>query len=96
VTLGKRIVQELGLDNSVDTLGRWMAHRVAELIERAEHTQAETDKEAAKNECTDLILKLWERRYNWPHGQPLAEIAEFLEKFASESVSPYQAKDNPD
>ena len=26
VTLGQRLVKELGLENGVDTLGRWMAH----------------------------------------------------------------------
>ena len=36
VALGERIVHELGLEESGDTLGCWMAHRVAELMERAE------------------------------------------------------------
>lgn len=96
MTLGKQIVQALSLDNSVDTLGRWMAHRVAELIERAEQAQTQADKDAAQRECTDLIMRLWERRYTWPHGQPLAKIADFLEKFTKESVSSYLAQANPD
>jgi hypothetical protein len=39
ISLGERIVAEFGLDQSTDTLGRWMAHRVAELMERAEHAR---------------------------------------------------------
>ena len=30
LALGKKLVDELGLDQSVDTLGRWMAHYIAE------------------------------------------------------------------
>ena len=34
--LGRRIVDELGLEKGVDTLARWMAHYIAELIEKVE------------------------------------------------------------
>jgi hypothetical protein len=85
--LGKRIVREFDLENSTDTLARWMAHRVAELMECAEQAQIEEDKEAARRECTNLIMRLWERRSYWPHGRPLAEVAEFLEKLISAPVS---------
>ena len=62
VTLGMRIVRELGLEDSVDTLGRWMSHRIAELMELAEQSDMEEEKEVAKRECTELILRVWERR----------------------------------
>jgi hypothetical protein len=84
VTLGKQIVNELGLDNSVDTLARWMAHRVAELIERAEHTSTDEERDLARRECSDLIIRLWERRTQWPYGRPLGEVAEFLENLINE------------
>lgn len=29
IALGKRLVEELGMEPGVDTLGRWMAHYVA-------------------------------------------------------------------
>ncbi len=35
VRLGERIVAELGLEESTDTLSRWMAHYIAESIARA-------------------------------------------------------------
>ena len=36
LALGKKIVDELGLDQSADTLGRWMAHYLAEKMKDAE------------------------------------------------------------
>jgi hypothetical protein len=83
VTLGQRLVKELGLDDGVDTLGRWMAHRVAELMQQAEQAETPAERESAKQECSELILRIWERREFLPYGQPLAEVAEFLKKFTS-------------
>lgn len=34
--LGKLLVKALDLDETVDTLGRWMAHHIAELMQAAE------------------------------------------------------------
>jgi hypothetical protein len=84
VKLGMRIVQELGLDDSVDTLGRWIAHRIAELIERSQHLRTKMEREDAKRECTDLVLRVWERRKYWPHGQPLGELSTFIESLTRE------------
>ncbi|MCL1474887.1 hypothetical protein [Argonema antarcticum] len=53
-------MKELDLEDSVDTLGRWMAHRIAELMEQAEQAPTEAEREAAKRECTDIIIRLWE------------------------------------
>jgi hypothetical protein len=85
VTLGQRIVRELGLDDGVNTLGRWMAHRVAELMQRAEQADTLTERESAKQECSELILRIWERRAFLLYGRPLAEVADFLKKFTSSS-----------
>jgi hypothetical protein len=60
-------VDELGLDESVDTLGRWMAHNVAELIHAAETAQAE-ERHAKLAQCTTAILQLWKHRNDLPHG----------------------------
>jgi hypothetical protein len=83
VILGQRLVKKLGLDDSVDTLGRWMAHRVAELMQQAEQAETLAEQESAKQECSELILRIWERRAVLPYGRPLAEVAEFLRKFTS-------------
>jgi hypothetical protein len=85
--LGKRIVEEFGLGDSVDTLGRWMSHRIAELMERAENTVDAVEREAIRRQCSDLIIRLWERRAHWPYGQPLAGVAELLKRLVSDERS---------
>ena len=75
IKLGKRIVKELKLDKSVNTLGRWMAHYVAELINNAENSTSEDEKSAYRKECCELILKLWINREHIPNiSKPLSVL----------------------
>jgi hypothetical protein len=55
-----------------------MAHRVAELIVRAETLPDRVEKEAAKRNTADLIIRLCEKRKHWLYASPLANIADFL------------------
>ena len=74
LALGKKIVDELGLDQSVDTLGRWMAHYIAEKMEDVEASTGEA-RNRKMSECSDAILKLWAHRSELPNGQrPLEEF----------------------
>jgi hypothetical protein len=66
--LGERIIEELGLEESTDTLSRWMAHHIAEAI-----TRAEKGRRKDKDEAAELILELWEHRTSWPRGWPPEE-----------------------
>jgi hypothetical protein len=60
LALGEKIVRELELNDGVDTLGKWMAHHLASLIEDAKRSDgAQT---AASEEAVDLIFRLWEYR----------------------------------
>ena len=68
VALGKKLVDELGLDQSVDTLGRWMAHYMAEKIEAAECATGDA-RDQKMAECRDAILKLWAHRSELPNVQ---------------------------
>jgi hypothetical protein len=89
--LGRALVQELGLDPGVDTLSRWMAHYIAELIEEAESTKVE-ERPAKLAKCADAILKLWERRHQLPNGKrPFEDLEPILR--ALESLDP--ANDTP-
>jgi hypothetical protein len=54
---GKQLVAELGKEQELSA--RWMAHYVAELMEKADSRDEETSQASAKL-CADLILKLWE------------------------------------
>jgi hypothetical protein len=78
VALGDRIVRELALDDSVDTLGRWMAHRVAELIDRANKAATPKARNTAAADAADLVLRLWAHRSNWPKGWPPPSAAKVL------------------
>lgn len=84
--LGRKIVEELELDGSFDTLGRWMAHYVADLIARAEKAAGD-DKSVLERECSAAILTLWRHRSELPNGsRPFGELEPVLR--AVESLDP--------
>lgn len=58
VSLGEALVEELGLARSVDTLGRWMSHHVAELIMAAKTAKPE-EVEEAELRCRRAVIDLW-------------------------------------
>jgi len=77
--LGQHLVRELKLDDSVDTLGRWMAHYVAELISVAEKATSKKDRLAAQKRAMEAILRIWEHRESLPgYAYPLARYDEIL------------------
>ena len=79
ISLGKRLVQELGLEPDVDTLGRWMAHYIAELITAAETTIDPAERLRAQEKCCGAILKLWEHRSALPRNlRPLSNLENVL------------------
>src|SRR2546425_816694 len=81
--LGKKIVDEFGLDQSVDTLGRWMAHYIAELIHDVETADA-NDKPAKSAKCSAAILDLWRHRNNYRNGErPLEDFEPVLRTLES-------------
>jgi len=81
--LGKRIVDDLGLDQTADTLGRWMAHYIAELIHNAE-TAGVKERPAIMKKCADAILNLWEHRHQLPVGKrPFEDLEPILRALAS-------------
>jgi len=84
--LGRALVEDLGLDPGVDTLSRWMAHYIAELIEDAE-TAKVGDRPAKSAKCADAILNLWERRHQLPNGKRPFEDSEPILR-ALESLDP--------
>ena len=52
----------------VDTLGRWMAHYIAELIDAVENVPPD-ERAASKKRCFDAILELWSYRAELPNGK---------------------------
>ena len=84
--MGRKLVEELGLEPSVDTLGRWMAHYVAELIAKAESATGE-EKGVAERQSFDAILALWKHRAALPNGRRPFEDLEAVVR-AVESLDP--------
>jgi hypothetical protein len=77
--LGQHLVRELGFDDQRDTLGRWMAHHLAELIDRAENGATATERLRARKNATETILKIWEYRASLPlNAYPLAPYKDVL------------------
>lgn len=78
IALGKKIVKELDLEH-VDTLGKWMAHYIAELIVKME-TSDSTLKETLQIKCFETILKVWQHRNDIGGMEtPLSNLEEAIE-----------------
>ncbi len=79
VVLGKRLVSELGPEQSTSTLGNWIAHHIAELIVEAEQADEEA-KTALEDRCRSAILALWKHIEVFPRGtRPLEDLEALLE-----------------
>ncbi|MBC8754668.1 hypothetical protein H2O64_08275 [Kordia sp. YSTF-M3] len=72
--LGKTLILELELDYTGNTLARWMAHYIAELIQKVETSESEEEKEQLKKECCELILELWNKRERVPIKKPTERL----------------------
>lgn len=57
--LGCHIVNELGGERDTDTLGRWMAHHLAELMVAAEEAATAEEHAAARSAVESAILRVW-------------------------------------
>lgn len=86
LALGRKFVEELGLGPSVDTLGRWMAHYIADLIVRTEKATDE-EKSLAEKNCFEAILVLWKHRAELPNdNRPFENLEPVIR--AIESLDP--------
>lgn len=91
LALGRKLVAELDLESSTDTLSRWMAHYVAELMDQAENAPLE-ERTASKKRCYETILELWSHRAELPDGkrpfEDLEPIMRALESLDPENEAP--------
>lgn len=94
IKLGKKLVKELDLEYSVNTLARWMSHYLAELMHNIDNAKTNEDKKQLQKECCDLILKLWSQKENLPIRKPLddlkpvIEILQVLQKEKEDEILP--------
>jgi len=76
--LGRVLTEELGLHDSHDTLGEWMAHHISELITNVETAEG-NEKPAAEDRCREAILALWKHHRFFPREhRPLENIEPLL------------------
>jgi hypothetical protein len=59
VALGTELAASL---DDHDTLGRWMAHYIADLIRQADEAPEGPEREALRHACATEILRLWSHR----------------------------------
>ena len=86
ISLGKHLSEELEQEKYPDTLTRWMAHYIAQLISQAEDSTGKK-KKAIEKECFNTILKLWEYKSSFPDGKKPFERFEVIFK-TLEKLSP--------
>jgi hypothetical protein len=88
--LGEQIVSELEKRQSVDMLGAWMAHYVAELIHAAGTAEGE-DQPVKLKQCADAILAIWEHRHRLPDR--MRPFEDFEAIFSSlQNLDPYDSR----
>ena len=94
IALGKRIVEELGVHESVDTLCKWMAHFLAESINEVENEPNPKRKAKAEQRCFELILRVWNSRTNLHrNARPTGRIEEAIDSLAAmEQVRSFSAQ----
>lgn len=79
MALGQHLVRELGIEESNDTLGRWLAHELAGLIHDAEHAPTERARARARREVVHVVTQLWAHRADLPgRAYPLAPYRDLL------------------
>ena len=84
LALGRQITHELEIDNRVDTLGRWIAYHLSDLMNEAENAGKPKDRRRAQREAAELVFKLWDHRADELRRQtPMrryGQLTEFLEQ----------------
>ncbi|MYM64750.1 hypothetical protein GSF27_15320 [Pseudomaricurvus sp. HS19] len=74
---------ELGFSDSCDTLGKWMSHHLAEVMDRAENESDLQKKEEYQKEVVELILKVWKHRTSLqPDAYPLARFRGIIDSLS--------------
>ena len=63
--LGQELVANLKLTDSTDMLGHWMAHHLAEQIDKAQ-TSTGIEQHTAQRNCVDTIIAIWTHRAEMP------------------------------
>lgn len=77
---GEKIVKELKQAGRTDTLSKWMAHYLCDLIMEAKNCDALLRHEKEKD-CFETILKLWSHREDIPWRKPFQSFEQIIAFF---------------
>jgi hypothetical protein len=93
--LGERILAELDSERTNNTLTRWLAHHLADLLTAAEQAKLTGTPEqaaTADTRCRTAILDLWEHRSAWPNGWPPPGVQDWAQHIASIELALYPGR----
>jgi hypothetical protein len=77
--LGKKLIKELELVYTVNTLARWLGHYLAELMNNIDNCESEEKKSELQKECCNVILELWEKRERIPIEKPTEKLKPIID-----------------
>jgi hypothetical protein len=95
--LGERIVASLSKRNGRrrdhDPLMSWMAHEIAGAMTAVKKARSAKAKRETVAHASDLILKVWAERSNWPEGWPPKSARERFSRLANHTAFPREARE---
>ena len=77
--LGKKLIKELELVYTGNTLARWMAHYLAELINNIDKCESKEEKIKFQKECCNIILEIWQKRERVPIEKPTDRLKPIID-----------------
>lgn len=77
--LGKKLIKELELVYTGNTLARWLAHYLAELINDIEKCKSKEEKKNVQRECCNMILEIWGKRERIPIEKPTEKLKPIID-----------------
>ena len=77
--LGKKLIKELELVYTGNTLARWLAHYLAELINNIDKCESKEEKSKLQKECCDIILEIWQKRERIPIEKPTERLKPIID-----------------
>lgn len=97
--IGKNLVEEYGLADSVSTLERWMLHYLAELFEKEKISTDSSEKKEIKSETMTIILEFWKLRYQIANEESWIkknqDLINTLTRISSQNENPFSKFFNP-
>jgi hypothetical protein len=97
--LGNNLVEEYGLEDSGNTLERWMLHYLAELFEQEKICNDENCKQKIQMEIKEITLEFWRLRYCLADEKSLfnknQNLINTLERISPKSIIPFSPLYSP-